>query len=159
MRTARPGEKLTTLDGKERALDAEDLLICDATSPLVLAGVMGGASSEVTAKTTRVLLECATFQPTTVRRSSKRHALQDRVVPPLRARNGRLGRAPRARPRRGADRRARRGHVLAGRVDVHPTSKGRDGGDPARRRRWRRCSGYEVPAAECEQILTALGFT
>jgi phenylalanyl-tRNA synthetase beta chain len=75
VRTAQAGEKLTTLDAKQRALDADDLLICDAQKPLVLAGVMGGASSEVTEKTTRVLLECANFQPATVRRASKRHAL------------------------------------------------------------------------------------
>jgi len=74
VRTARAGEQLTTLDDKERVLDADDLLICDAQRPLVLAGVMGGASSEVTASTTRVLLECATFLPVSVRRSSKRHA-------------------------------------------------------------------------------------
>ena len=75
VRTAKAGEKLKTLDDKERTLHADDLLICDEKSPLVIAGVMGGASSEVTATTTRVLLECATFQPTSVRRSSKRHAL------------------------------------------------------------------------------------
>jgi phenylalanyl-tRNA synthetase beta chain len=61
VRTAKAGEKLVTLDEKERALHVEDLLICDEKSPLVIAGVMGGASSEVTPQTTRVLLECATF--------------------------------------------------------------------------------------------------
>ena len=75
VRAAKAGETLVTLDQKSRALHADDLLIADAEKALVIAGVMGGASSEVSTKTTRVLLECATFQPATVRRSSKRHAL------------------------------------------------------------------------------------
>jgi phenylalanyl-tRNA synthetase beta chain len=76
VRTATAGEKLVTLDGKERELNVDDLVIADAKGPLVIAGVMGGASSEVTPKTTRILLECASFQGATVRRSSKRHALK-----------------------------------------------------------------------------------
>src|SRR5262249_10162885 len=56
VRTARPGEKLVTLDGKERVLDPEDLLICDRDKPQVLAGVMGAADSEVSDATTRALL-------------------------------------------------------------------------------------------------------
>src|SRR5205823_5216092 len=75
VRTAKAGEKLTTLDGKERTLAADDLMICDREKPQVLAGVMGGATSEVTEKTTRVLLEAATFLPSSIRRSSKRHQL------------------------------------------------------------------------------------
>lgn len=75
VRLPKSGEKLVTLDGKERALHAEDLLVCDRDQAQVLAGVMGGAKSEVTPGTTRVLLECAHFQPATVRRASKRHAL------------------------------------------------------------------------------------
>jgi phenylalanyl-tRNA synthetase beta chain len=76
VRTATAGERLVTLDGKERELNVDDLVIADAKGPLVIAGVMGGASSEVTPKTTRILLECASFQGATVRRSSKRHALK-----------------------------------------------------------------------------------
>lgn len=75
-RRARAGEKLTTLDDIERPLDPEDLLIVDgADTPLAIAGVMGGASSEVTGATTNVLIEAAHFDPITVARSSRRHRL------------------------------------------------------------------------------------
>jgi len=76
VRTARPGEKLVTLDGKERALSPEDLLIADRDRGSALAGVMGGGDSEISAGTTRVLLESAWFQPSTVRRTSRRHGLK-----------------------------------------------------------------------------------
>ena len=75
-RRARAGEKLTTLDDVARALDPEDLLIVDgADTPLAIAGVMGGAASEVTDTTTNVLIEAAHFDPITVARSSRRHRL------------------------------------------------------------------------------------
>ena len=75
-RRARAGEKLTTLDDVVRPLDPEDLLIVDgADTPLAIAGVMGGATSEVTRTTTDVLIEAAHFDPTTVARSSRRHRL------------------------------------------------------------------------------------
>ena len=73
---ARPGERLTTLDDVVRALDPEDLLIVDgADTPLAIAGVMGGASSEVSATTHTVLIEAAHFDPVTVARSARRHRL------------------------------------------------------------------------------------
>jgi phenylalanyl-tRNA synthetase beta chain len=81
VRRARPGERLTTLDDVERALDPEDLLITDSLDGnagarvLALAGVMGGASSEVSATTTDVLVESAHFDPVTVARSARRHKL------------------------------------------------------------------------------------
>lgn len=74
-RTARPGERMTTLDGKDRALDPDDLVIADRDRASALAGVMGGGDSEISAGTTRVLVESAWFAPATVRRSSKRHGL------------------------------------------------------------------------------------
>ena len=75
VRRAREGEGMTTLDGKERKLSAEDLVICDAAQPVALAGVMGGQTSEVSDSTTRILLESAMFEPAGVRRTAKRHAL------------------------------------------------------------------------------------
>ncbi len=76
VRRARPGEKLTTLDDVVRDLDPEDLLITDGgETPLAIAGVMGGETSEVTARTTNVLIESAHFDPTTVARSARRHRL------------------------------------------------------------------------------------
>jgi phenylalanyl-tRNA synthetase beta chain len=75
VRRAKDGEKMTTLDGIERALVPDDLLICDGEGPVALAGVMGGASSEISPTTKRILLECAYFDPRTVRRTSRRHGL------------------------------------------------------------------------------------
>ncbi|HEV7171440.1 phenylalanine--tRNA ligase subunit beta [Pedococcus sp.] len=75
-RRARAGESLMTLDDVRRDLDPEDLLIVDgADTPLAIAGVMGGASSEVSDTTTNVLVEAAHFDATTVARSSRRHRL------------------------------------------------------------------------------------
>lgn len=76
VRRARSGEHLTTLDEVDRALDPEDLLITDGgQTPLALAGVMGGATSEIDASTTDVLVEAAHFDPITIARSSRRHKL------------------------------------------------------------------------------------
>jgi phenylalanyl-tRNA synthetase beta chain len=78
VRRARAGEKLTTLDGVSRALDAEDLLITDgpdAGRVLGLAGVMGGADTEVSATTTDLLIEAAHFDPVSVARTARRHKL------------------------------------------------------------------------------------
>ena len=69
------GTKFTTLDEKERTLDAEDLMICDQEKGLVIAGVFGGINSGVTEKTTRVFLEAAYFNPVGIRKSAKRHGL------------------------------------------------------------------------------------
>ena len=67
VRGAREGETLRTLDGEQRELDAGMLLICDPRGPLAIAGVMGGGESEIGADTTDVLLECALFNPRSVR--------------------------------------------------------------------------------------------
>jgi phenylalanyl-tRNA synthetase beta chain len=75
VRRAVAGEKLTTLDGKERSLDAEDLLITDASGPIGVAGVMGGASTEVSDATTAVLIEAAHFEEVSIARSRRRHKL------------------------------------------------------------------------------------
>ncbi len=72
VRWARPGERLVTLDDKERVLDPGDLVIADADRAVALAGVMGGADTEVGTETTRVLLEAAIFDPGAVRRTSRR---------------------------------------------------------------------------------------
>jgi phenylalanyl-tRNA synthetase beta chain len=75
IRRARPGERLTTLDGVERALDEEILVIADATDPIALAGVMGGAGSEIGPATRNVLIEAAWFDPSIVRAASRKLAL------------------------------------------------------------------------------------
>ena len=75
IRKAKVGEKLTTLDGTERELFADDLMICNATDPMCLAGVFGGETSGVQNNTTDILLEAAYFNPVVVRKTAKRHAL------------------------------------------------------------------------------------
>ncbi|MFJ5697627.1 phenylalanine--tRNA ligase subunit beta [Arthrobacter sp. NPDC093139] len=75
VRRAVAGEKLTTLDGKERQLDVEDLLITDESGPIGIAGVMGGASTEVSDTTSTVLIEAAHFEEVSIARSRRRHKL------------------------------------------------------------------------------------
>ncbi|MBL7261310.1 phenylalanine--tRNA ligase subunit beta [Paractinoplanes lichenicola] len=75
VRRARPGEKLTTLDGVARVLDAEDMVICDDTGPISLAAVMGGETSEWQADTVDVLLEAAHWDAVMVGRTARRHKL------------------------------------------------------------------------------------
>jgi phenylalanyl-tRNA synthetase beta chain len=75
LRRARSGEKLRTLDGVERVLDPEDLVVADEKRALALAGVMGGWDTMITAETKNILVEAAWFDPASVRRSSKRHGL------------------------------------------------------------------------------------
>jgi len=75
VRCARKGEKLKTLDGVERSLDPEDLIVADHAKPLGLAGVMGGWDSMITPETKNVLVEAAWFDPMIVRRTARRHGL------------------------------------------------------------------------------------
>jgi phenylalanyl-tRNA synthetase beta chain len=73
VRRARPGETLTTLDDKVRVLDLEDLLITDDRGPIGLAGVLGGADTELGPTTKNVLIEVAHFDPVVIARSARRH--------------------------------------------------------------------------------------
>jgi len=75
VRRADDGENFTTLDGQARQLQADDLVICDGVGPVALAGIMGGQNSEVQPDTTEILLESAYFNPTTIRRTSKKLGL------------------------------------------------------------------------------------
>lgn len=75
IRKAKVGEKLTTLDGTERELFADDLMICNATDPMCIAGAFGGETSGVQDNTNEILLEAAYFNPVVVRKTAKRHAL------------------------------------------------------------------------------------
>jgi phenylalanyl-tRNA synthetase beta chain len=76
VRRARKGEKLKTLDGVERALDPEDLIVADHAKPVGLAGVMGGWDTMITAATKNVLIEAAWFEPMAVRKTARRHGLR-----------------------------------------------------------------------------------
>ena len=120
VRLARTGERLATLDHVDRDLDDETLLIADASGPLAIAGVMGGASSEVSDATRDVIIESAIFDPVSVRRTAFRYALRSEAS--QRFEKGQEFRLARL----GADRAARLiaewagGAVASGRVDTAP---------------------------------------
>jgi phenylalanyl-tRNA synthetase beta chain len=99
VRLAREGERLTTLDGKQHQLNSEHLLVCDPAGPSSIAGVMGGADSEVSETTTRILLEAAIWEPQIIRRMARAFKLPseasrrfergvDYELPPLAQRRG-----------------------------------------------------------------------
>jgi phenylalanyl-tRNA synthetase beta chain len=80
VRRARAGERMRTLDGIDRAFRGDECLICDPAGPVALAGVMGGAATEIHSGTRRVLLESAYFDPAAVRRTSRFHALNSEAA-------------------------------------------------------------------------------
>ncbi|RMG89038.1 MAG: phenylalanine--tRNA ligase subunit beta [Candidatus Dadabacteria bacterium] len=153
---ARDGERFTTLDGQERELDADTLVICDAERPVALAGVMGGENSEVEPDTTDVLLESAWFLPSNIRRTSRRLGLRTEasyrfergtdIEGLLRA----LDRATELIVQLAG------GTVARGVYDAYPTRH-----EPARVRlrydRVRGLLGTEIRADEVRTILTSLG--
>ncbi len=75
VKTVASGTKFTTLDGIERELHQDDLMICDVEKPLCIAGVFGGENSGVTQETTSIFLESAFFDPVSIRKTAKRHSL------------------------------------------------------------------------------------
>ena len=75
VRQANKDEKFTTLDGLERTLHSEDLVICDTNKPMCIAGVFGGLNSGVSQTTTNIFLESAYFDPVSIRKTAKRHGL------------------------------------------------------------------------------------
>ena len=157
VRRAEANEKLRTLDGVDRILVAEDLVIADANRAVALAGVMGGQDSEISTSTRSVMLESAWFEPVGVRRTSKRHGLHTEAS---------------HRFERGADIEMARlaidraaammvelagGEVLEGVVDVYPERRER----PTillRPSEIRRILGADVDGNEISRILSSLGF-
>ncbi|HLA16462.1 MAG TPA: phenylalanine--tRNA ligase subunit beta [Candidatus Limnocylindrales bacterium] len=123
VRRARRGERLETLDHVERDLDPDTLLIADASGPLAIAGVMGGAASEVADGTTDVIVESAIFDPVAIRRTGHRYGLRSEAS--IRFEKGQEWRLAAL----GADRTARLvrewagGSVAVGRVDSAPTER------------------------------------
>jgi phenylalanyl-tRNA synthetase beta chain len=120
VRLARDGERLETLDHVERELSPDTLLIADAAGPLAIAGVMGGATSEVGEGTSDVVIESAIFDPVSIRRTALRYGLRSEAS--LRFEKGQEHRLARL----GADRTARLvrewagGHVAVGAIDSAP---------------------------------------
>lgn len=157
VRRAQAGEKLVTLDGQHRALDPEDLVIADAERPIAVAGVMGGAESEVGGQTRDVLLESAQFHPVRVRRMARRLGLQTEAS--YRFERG----VDREGVRRAADRAARLlaelagGSVLAGAVEATGRAL------PAREEieldpeRVNRLLGTELEGGEIAELLERVG--
>lgn len=158
IRRARNGEAITTLDGVRRTLDADMLVIADRTRPQAVAGVMGGADSEVSAATKTVVFESAYFKPASVRRTSKRLGLKTEAS---------------ARFERGADINAPVTALHRALALVHGVGAGRHTGVivdryraprhpiPLHLRRSRAALvlGMRVPDKDIERILRALGLT
>ncbi|HEY8056699.1 MAG TPA: phenylalanine--tRNA ligase subunit beta [Terriglobales bacterium] len=154
VRWARAGEKLTTLDGVERALAADDLVIADAERPVALAGVMGGAETAISAATKTVLLESAWFDPQAVRRGARRHGLNtdasyrfERGADPAAAQP-----AAERIARLAAEAAQAAGEVLVARGTLPETRE-----IPLRAAAIARTLGKDVEAAEADRLLTALG--
>ena len=156
IRRARQGETLRTLDGVERALDTEMLVIADARKAVAIGGIMGGQDSEIGATTTRMVLESAYFQPASVRRASKRLNLKTEASTRF-ERGGDIN-ATTTGLWRAAQLLAGMGAAQAGdTIDVYPAIR-EPLQVPLRASRISRVLGLSVPPADVERILTGLGF-
>ena len=157
VRRAVAGEKLHTLDGVERTLAPEDLVIADAERAVGIAGVMGGEESEIAFRTRAVMLESAWFEPVGIRRASKRHGLHTEAS--HRFERG----ADIEMARQAIDRAAALiaelagGEVLEGVVDVYPEPRIRTP-ITLRDSEIRRILGVHIAGEEVTAILNALGF-
>lgn len=156
VRRARPGEVLETLDGTTRELDEEMLVIADGTKPVALAGVMGGTNSEVSAKTTDILLESAYFAPSRVRLTRTRLGLHTEAA--MRFERG----ADWDGPLRSIDRAARLiaevagGEVAPATLDVYPRP-GQRRQIPLRIERANQLLATDLDREAIQQILERLG--
>jgi phenylalanyl-tRNA synthetase beta chain len=155
VRRARKGERMTTLDGQERALDPGDLLICDASHPVGLAGVMGGQNSEVADDTSRILLEAAAFEPRSIRRTARRLGIHSEA-------SQRFERGVDADGAERASRRASRllaelggGRVASGVIDAYPRPPARTW-IPLRAARASALAGFAIRADEAADALRRL---
>ncbi|HEX3147987.1 MAG TPA: phenylalanine--tRNA ligase subunit beta [Gemmataceae bacterium] len=158
VRPAKDGEILKTLDGQDRTLTPETLVIADTAGAIALAGVMGGAETEVTTATKTVLLESASFDFVSVRRTAHRFALFSEA-------STRFSRGVHPELAPPASQHAARliaesggGTMLTGTIDAYPAPL------PAqivtlRRAEIRRLLGVDFPDAEVERVLAALQFT
>ena len=157
VRRAEPGERLVTLDGVDRELAGEDLLICDLEKPVAIAGIMGGRTSEVSDDTTDVLLESAYFTRTGVIRTARRLDLHSEAS----------HRFERGTDPEGVDRAARRcAALIAGWTGARVlTGAAQSGGPPERRDVSMRTSratallGYAVAPSDAAAVFDALRMT
>ena len=157
VRRARPGEKIRTLDGAERTLAKEMCVIADASRAVAIAGVMGGAESEIGFSSRNILLESAWFDPISVRRTSK--ALGLRTEASYRFERGVDPEMAELASRRAAEliQQLGGGEILAGVVDVYPGHKPELAIEVSRKELLR-VMGADVPDRDIEEILGALGF-
>jgi phenylalanyl-tRNA synthetase beta chain len=156
VRRAQAGERFTTLDGQERTLSEAMLVIADPARAVGIAGVMGGANTEVTGATTRVLLEAAWFQPASVRRTARALGLLTDAAYRF-ERTADIEMPPDASARAAqliAD--LGEGVVARGLIDVYPRPHARPR-VRLRMERVQRVLGVAPPRAEARRILVALG--
>ncbi len=157
VRRARPGEKLKTLDGVERVLHPEDLVIADAVKPVALAGVMGGFNTMITGNTHNVLVEAAWFDPATIRRTARQHGMHTDASHRF-ERGADVGATPLACARvAGRLLEWAGGEASGGEIDAYPRRIER----PAvqlRRTQVERVLGAPIAEQEIERILRRLGF-
>ena len=156
VRRAAVGERLETLDHVWRDLTPETLIIADPRGPIGIAGVMGGAGSEISDTTTEIAIESAIFDPVSIRRTGHRYALRSEAS--LRFEKGQEFRLARI----GADRVAQLtlawagGMCATGRVDTEPTEPG-PGRLAFRPARVGKLLGGEIPAADQRDLLARVG--
>ncbi len=157
VRTAREGETLTTLDGIERQLTPQMLVIADGEKAVAMAGVMGGANSEIGDETVNVLIESAYFEPAQVRRTSR--ALDLHTEASHRFERGADCEMPVLALNRCTQliQEVAGGEIVAGVIDAYPNPPARKS-IQLRRSRVRTLSGVDVSAEQVESALNALGF-
>ena len=157
VRRARAGEKMHTLDGAERTLTKEMCVIADASRAVAIGGIMGGADCEIGFSTRNILIECAWFDPISIRRTSK--ALGLRTEASYRFERGADPEMAELASRRAAEliQQLAGGEILAGVVDVYP-SRHPEKTIELSRKELLRVMGADVPDRDIEDILSALGF-
>lgn len=158
VRSAAEGESFTTLDSQERKLKASDLVICDAVGPVALAGVMGGENSEIQDQTTEILLESAYFNPSAIRRTSKRLGMHTESSHRF-ERGADIDMVPLALDRAAAlIVEVAGGAVLDGMIDVYPQEV-EERTITISERRTRQILGIDLGQERIRQILTSIGLT
>lgn len=157
VRRASKGEKLMLLDATERELSPEMLVIADAEAPVAVAGVMGGADSEVTLSTKRILLESANFSGPSIRRTS--HALKTRTDASTRFEKGLSYHLPPIAAQRAAKLMVEvcGGRAAEGLIDI-TAIKQKELRVTLTQERLHRVLGVELPTSQVREVLTSLGF-
>lgn len=157
VRRAQPGEKIKTLDGGEHKLTKDMCVIADAQRAVSIGGIMGGANSEISLSTKDILIECAWFDPISIRRSAK--ALGLRTEASYRFERGADPEMTELASRRAAEliQQVAGGEILAGVVDIYPHREPEKKIELSRKELLR-VMGADIPDRDIEQILSALGF-